>query len=115
MSQDEKNAEALAQAAQALADADAPTPEPDAATPAQASPRERALAQVRAKAAEAPRFTPDADVEWVRTTTGGEIARCNSRPNARGESFLYLVYRVRGREVAIPLAAIYEALDAEQF
>lgn len=96
-------------------DAAEPTPAPVEPTPITAgmSRRERVQAQAAAAKAEVPRFTLDSGAEWRDVGTGGKVAICNSRPNAAGKSYTYAVYQPKnGREVAVPLAAIYALEEA---
>jgi hypothetical protein len=87
------------------AQADAPT---HAQSPAEAR---RARAAAQAKNAGPPKFTPDDGLEWQDTRTGGQVCVCNSAPNRDGATFLYLVYRKNGREIATPLSVIDDAME----
>jgi hypothetical protein len=90
---------------------DAPASDPTPIT-AGMSRRDRVKAEAAARKAEVPRFTLDEGADWRETGTG-RVAVCNSRPNAQGKSFTYAVYQPKnGREVAIPLAAIYSLEEA---
>jgi hypothetical protein len=65
-----------------------------------------------AKAEKAEKFTLDAGAEWHECVGKAEIGVCNSIANAAGESFLYVVYRTKGREIAIPVHALDKVLAA---
>lgn len=92
---------------------DAPTDAPT--TDARANLRAQVAAQAQAAKTETPRFAPAPGFDWAPVPTGGQVCTCLSRPNARGEAFHYLVYRTRGKDIAIPLSAIYAAEEAGQF
>jgi hypothetical protein len=72
--------------------------------------RRRREAREGAQKAQVSRYTLDEGAAWrpygVDERTGafiGEIAICRSTPNRDGHTFLYVVHRQRGREIAIPL------------
>jgi hypothetical protein len=97
------------------------TPAPVAGPVTRADARRARAAEQARNAQKVERFALDAGAEWrpVGLPEGAEpradtpqIAVCNSTPNAAGESFLYVVYRARGREIAIPLAAVDALLQA---
>jgi hypothetical protein len=81
--------------------------------------RRRREAREGAQKAQVSRYTLDEGAAWrpygVDERTGafiGEIAICRSTPNRDGHTFLYVVHRQRGREIAIPLLAMDALLDA---
>lgn len=74
--------------------------------------RKARMAEQAAKAERSPKFTLDAGAEWRECAGGGEIGVCNSAPNAAGESFLYVVYRHKGKDTAVPLHAVDKLMEA---
>jgi hypothetical protein len=74
--------------------------------------RRARAAEQAAKAEKAEKFTLDAGAEWHECVGKAEIGVCNSIANAAGESFLYVVYRTKGREIAIPVHALDKVLAA---
>lgn len=80
-------------------DAEAPTLSPKEA-------RAKKAAEDAAKAAKQIRFQPAEGCHWVDVDGIGKAAVCEDR-----QGFLYVVARMKGRDVAVPLLAI-EALQA---
>jgi hypothetical protein len=93
-----------------LSQALAPTPAPALASVVEhdlTTPEGRKAAALEAaRKVPPPRYTLQPGKDW-RDILGGRVGLCHSAPNAAGQVFDYVVWQHKGKDTAVPVAAIY--------